>query len=542
MSKHTNFFASARPRLATIGLAAALPAVCLLAPATASADTFNVVAGNASSLQSALNQAGSHANAGGPDVVSVPAGSYAGSFSYSGDPVQVEGAGQATTELTASTAMTLFLDAPQSTVSNLSIENTQSGAIGSALWLDQGGTVQDVELIATGNNVYGLRSLGDTAVMGARIVVGSQGDTGLHQGNGGTMTVSRTTIEGSGGSGSAGVKADGSTAKVQVSRLRSHGVPRPLVSSFGGSMTVRDSLLVLPVGVSATALEVGDQNNPANFASKLAADRVTIIGDPAANQSGARTYANSAGDDFEVRIHDSILSGLAHPLICDFKAGKASATADWSSLPATGDGSGGGGCTVARTNPVAGAPIFVDAPSGDYHQRHDSPLVDAGDPAPLTAIDDLDGLSRPVGRTDLGAYEYQSVSPPNTVPIAPPSSASDRTPTISLFVRSRLSLAKALRRGVAATVGCSEACSYRTSLLLDARTAKRLHISRRVTSGQRTTNLTGVGRRTIRIKLARRARTALRTVASVKLIVRATATDLAGNTSASRTRRTTLRR
>ena len=230
------------------------------------------------------------------------------------------------------------------------------------------------------------------------------------------MTISRTTIEGSGGSGSAGVKADGSTAKVQVSRLRSHGVPRPLVSSFGGSMTVRDSLLVLPVGVSATALEVGDQNNPANFTSKLAADRVTIIGDPAANQSGARTYANSAGDDFEVRIHDSILSGLAHPLICDFKAGKASATADWSSLPATGDGSGGGGCTVARTNPVAGTPIFVDAPGGDYHQRHDSPLVDAGDPAPLTAIDDLDGLSRPVGRTDLGAYEYQQRQPTNQGP------------------------------------------------------------------------------------------------------------------------------
>ena len=87
MPKHTHFFASARRRLAPIGLAAALPAACLLAPATASADTFNVVAGDASSLQSALNQAASHANAGGPDVVSVPAGAYAGNFTYNGDPV-----------------------------------------------------------------------------------------------------------------------------------------------------------------------------------------------------------------------------------------------------------------------------------------------------------------------------------------------------------------------------------------------------------------------------------------------------------------------
>ena len=521
-----------------------MPAAFLLAPATASADTFNVVAGDASSLQSALNQAASHANAGGPDVVSMPAGAYAGNFTYIGDPVQVEGVDRATTELTASTGTTFLLNAPQSTVSNLSIENTQSGVIGSALWLSKGGTARDVELVATGNNVFGLRSGGDTEVMGARIVVGSDGNTGLLQGGAGTMTISRTTIEGLGGSDSVSVRADVSGATVQASRLRSHGVPRPLVATFGGSMTVHDSLLVLPAGVSATALSVGDQNNATNYTSKLAADRVTIIGDPAANQTGARVFANSAGDDFEASIHDSLLSGIAHPLSCDSAAGKGRTTADWSSLPATGDGSGGAGCTVARTNPVAGTPIFVDAPGGDYHQRHDSPLVDAGDPAPLTAVDDLDGLSRPVGRTDLGAYEYQrqSVSAATPVTIAPPSPAADRTPTITLFVRSRLSLAKALRHGIAATIGCSVACSYRTSLLLDARTAKRLHISRRVTRGQRTTKLTGVGRRSIRIQLTRRARTALRNVASVKLMVRATATDPAGNTSASRTRRTTLRR
>ena len=543
MSKHTHFFASAGRRLAPIGLAAALPAACLLAPATASADTFNVVAGDASSLQSALNQAASHANAGGPDVVSVPAGAYAGNFSYNGDPVVVEGVDRATTELTASTGTTFLLVAPQSTVRNLSIENTQSGVIGSALWLTKGGTVQDVELTATGNNVYGLRSVGDTAVMGARIVVGPD-NTGLLQNGAGTMTISRATIEASGGSSSVGVRADAVGAAVQAARLRSLGVSRPLSATFGGSLTVRDSLLVLPAGAPATAFEVGDQNNLTNFTSNVAADRVTVIGDPAANQTGARVYANSAGDDFEVSIHDSLLRGVMHPLSCDSSAGKGRTTADWSSLPPTGDGSGGAGCTVARTNPVAGTPIFVDAPGGDYHQRYDSPLVDAGDPAPLTAIDDLDGLGRPVGRTDLGAYEYQgqSASPPTTVTIAPPGSASDRAPTITLFVRSRLSLAKALRRGIPATVGCSVACGYRTSLLLDARTAKRLHISRRVASGQRTTNLTGVGRRTIRIKLARRARTALRNVASVKLTVRATATDRAGNTSASRTRRTTLRR
>jgi hypothetical protein len=627
MSEHTHFLTSAGRRLAPFGLAAALPAACLLAPAAASADTFNVIAGDSSSLQSALNQAAAHANSGGPDVVSVPAGAYVGNFSYSGDPVEVDGAGQATTKLSAASTTTLFLDAPDSTVSGLSIENTQPGAVGYGLWLDNGGTVRDVELAATGNNVFGLRSMGNTAVTGARVVVGSADDTGLLQASAGTMTISQATIEGAGGSGSSGVEADANGAVVQASRLRSRGVAHPLRATFGGSLTVLDSLLVLPAGVPATALGVGDNNNPTNFTSTLSADRVTIVGDPAANQTGARVFANSAGDDFEVSIHNSVMLGLAHPLSCDSTAGHGSTTADWSSLPG-GDASGGAGCTVARTNAVAGTPIFVDAPGGDYHQRYDSPLIDAGDPAPLTAIDDLDGLSRPVGRVDLGAYEYQrrspvvsvsatpagatpgqdisfvatasdpdpgdspltyswsfddgatatgpsathafattgphtgtvtvtdptgqSVSAATTATIAPPSgpvlaprpgSVADRTPpSITLFVRSRLSLAKALRRGIAATIGCSEACSYRPTLLLDARTAKRLHITRRLRTVQRPTNLTAAGRRTIRIKLARRARTTLRNVASFKLLVRATATDRAGNTSPSRTRKTTLRR
>jgi hypothetical protein len=626
MSKRTQFLTSAGGRLAPFGLAGALLVALLLAPAAARADTFTVTAGDASSLQSALNQAAAHANSGGPDVVSVPAGAYVGNFSYSGDPVEVDGAGQATTKLSAASTTTFFLDAPHSTVSGLSIENTQPGAVGYGLWLDNGGTVRDVELAATGNNVFGLRSLGNTAVTGARVVVGSADDTGLLQASAGTMTISQTTIEGAGGSSSSGVEADATGAVVEASRLRSRGVALPLRATFGGSLTVRDSLLVLPVGVPATALGVGDNNNPTNFTSTLAAERVTIVGDPAANQTGARVFANSAGDDFEVSIHDSMLLGLAHPLSCSSTAGQGSTTADWSSLPATGDASGGAGCTMARTNPVAGTPIFVDAPGGDFHQRYDSPLMDAGNPAPLTAIDDLDGLSRPLGRVDLGAYEYQRRAPlvsvsatpagatagqdvtfvatasdpdpgdsplayawsfddgatatgpsathsfatagPHTgtvtvtdptgqsasvataVTIAPlpspataPGPASDRTPpTITLSVRSRQSLAKTLRRGIAATIGCSEACTYRTSVLLGARTAKRLHVARRITRGQRTTSLAAAGRQRISIKVARRPRAALRSLASVKLLVRATATDRAANISPARAHKTTLRR
>jgi hypothetical protein len=624
MSKSTHFQTSAGLRLGPLALAATLVVASLLAPAAANAATFGVTAGDSASLQSALKQAAAHANSGGPDVVSVPAGTFVGTFSYTGDPVEVEGAGRATTKLTSTGAnsTTFFLDAPDSTVSGLSIENTQAGSVGYGLSLDQGGTVRDVELVATGNNVFGLFSVADSAITDTRVVVGGADDSGLRQGSG-TMTISRTTIEGSGGS-SSGLDASGPAA-IHASRLRIRGVRAPLAAVFGGSLTVRDSLLVLPTGAPATALEASDHNNATNFTSTLVADRVTIVGDPTAKQTGARVFANSAGDDYEISIHDSILHGIARPLDCSSTAGKGSTAADWSSLPGSGDSSGGAGCTVTRTNAVAGAPIFVDAPGGDYRQRYDSPVIDAGDPAPMTTIDDLDGLSRPFGRGDLGPYEYQRRSPlvsvsasadattgqdvtfvatasdpdpgdsplsyawsfddgatatgptaahafatdgphtgtvtvkdptglsasaSSTVMIAPPASpspapggTSDRTPpTITLSVKPRQSLVKTLRRGVAATIACSEACAYRTTVLLEARTAKRLHLARRITRGRRTADLSAAGRRTISVKLTRRARAALGGLAGVKLLVRASATDRAGNASPTRARRTMLRR
>jgi hypothetical protein len=620
------FLTSAGRRLASFGPAATLVVAMLLVPAAARADNFTVIAGDASSLQSALNQAAAHANVSGPDVVSVPAGTYTGNFTYGGDAVDLEGAGRAATRLSATGAIAFSLDAPGSTVADLSIENTQPGLVGYGLSLKQGGTVHDVELDATGNNVYGLRSDGDTAIADARFVVGAADDTGMVQSKPGTMTISRTTIEGSGGAGSEGIDVETAGGIVHASRLRSVGVALALRATFGGSLTVRDSLLVLPAGFEATALYAGDNNNTAtDSTSTVAADRVTIVGDPKASQLAANVYADSAGDDFEISIHDSVLAGVKTPLRCFSTAGKGSTTADWSSLPATGDVGGGAGCTVARTNPVAGTPVFADPAGGDYHQRYDSPLIDAGDPAPLAVGDDLDGLTRPVGRVDLGAYEYQrrppaasvsatpaspttgqdvtfvaaasdpdpgdsplayswsfddggtatgssathafatagphagtvtvtdptgqsataahavTITAPAAVTIAAPAIAPDRTaPTVTLLVRRRLSLAKALRRGIPATIGCSEACTSKVTLALDARTARRLHMARAV--GARTISRSAAGRQRVAIRLTRRARAALRHYAAVKLVLRASATDRAGNTGPARTRTTTVSR
>jgi PKD domain len=582
----------------------ALAVTVALAPAAASrADTFTVTAGDATSLQSALTQAAAHANSSEADVVSVPAGTYTGSFTYTGDAVDIEGAGAAATTLTdaAGGSTTFQIDAPGSIVSGVDVGNT-AATFGWALELVQGGAVRDVRLTATGKNVTALRGWGDTSLARAHVVLGSD-DTAARMSGAGTMTISQTTLQGAGGV-SRGIQADTAGAAVQIEQLRSIDVPYPMRAYFGGAIAVRDSLLVLPAGVASYALDAGDANNPGNFTSTLDADRVTIIGDPTANQTGAYVFANSAGDNFEVSVHDSVIAGVARPLGCWATAGAGHASADWSSLPPTGDM---GSCPTTRTNEVTGAPVFADAAAGDYHQRYDSPLNDAGDPAPFTATDDLDGLARPVGRVDLGAYEYQrrppvvsatataagqqvtfaaTASDPDpgdsplayawsfddgatatgagvthtfaggethtgtvivtdpagvtasataSVTVASPGSAVSPTPdhtapAVTLLVKRHQSLAKALRRGIRARIGCSEACTYKATVLLRARV------------GGRRIDLPAAGARTVTIRLTRRARAALRRLGRVKLHIRATATDRAGNIGRARVRTTTLGR
>jgi hypothetical protein len=371
----------------------------------------------------------------------------------------------------------------------------------------------------------------------AHIVLGPN-DSAVHTSGPATMTISQTTLEGAGG-GSNGIESDSPGASVQVSRLRSTAVPFAVRAIFGGSLTIRDSLIVLPPGINASGLEAGDNSNASDFTSTLDADRVTVVGDPAANQTGASAHADSAGDNFSVSVHDSVFSRFKKPLFCAAPSGTGHVIADWSSLEATGDGSSGAGCSTTRTNPVAGQPIFVDAAGGDYHQRAESPLVDAGDPAPFDATDDLDGLPRPVGRVDLGAYEYHpptalAPSPGEGTTTTSESSASsiapDRTaPTVTLLVKRHVSLAKILRRGIRLTIGCSEACTYNANVTLHRRV------------GSRRISLPGAGKRTITIKLTRRGRASLLRLGHARLRIQAAATDAAGNAGRARSRTTSVR-
>lgn len=60
------------------------------------------------------------------------------------------------------------------------------------------------------------------------------------------------------------------------------------------------------------------------------------------------------------------------------------------------------------TNPIVGAPLFIDPDGGDFHLQSSSPAIDAGvDASEFGVVDDFDGNPRPQGEGyDVGAHEY----------------------------------------------------------------------------------------------------------------------------------------
>jgi hypothetical protein len=124
-----------------------------------------------------------------------------------------------------------------------------------------------------------------------------------------------------------------------------------------------------------------------------------------------------------------VFVGVANPLQCvqEDPGGSGTVVADWSSLPAGGDEDNCTAGTVSRTNPVAGTPLFLNAAAGDYRLPWNSPLVDAGNPVALLPTLDLARLPRPVGRRDVGAFEYQR-QPPAVSATAGPGSLATGAP------------------------------------------------------------------------------------------------------------------
>ncbi|MEA2474184.1 MAG: hypothetical protein QOE06_2099, partial [Thermoleophilaceae bacterium] len=198
---------------------------------------------------------------------------------------------------------------------------------------------------------------------------------------------------------------------------------------------------------------------------------------------------------------------------------------------------------------IAAAPDFVDATEGDFHLRPGSSLVDAGDPAGLSAGEagtDLEGHQRiQGGRRDVGAYESapaaaQQPGAPGTPggsgpggPGNPGGGSSDPAPHVTLAGAKSQRLGKRGRLTLTAT-------SDRDARLAVTTTLRIKGLKKALALKPRTLQLTAGHPAKITLTLSGRALTALRGRAKLSALVRAVATGSGGSGEAKRTLRLAL--
>lgn len=379
------------------------------------------------SLEQAALAAGA---APGPDIVRVGPGTRPGAAFEAGNPVEIVGAGRASTRLThaAGTQAALALADPGSTVRGLTTEVADAaGAVGLRL----AGTAEDVAVTpapgatarATGVILLDGALLRDAAVslvptadaLGADLVAGAD------------ARLSRVTFTG------AGVRVRAGRLMLGRSRVDVQTGVGVLAES-GGSAQVDSSLVRALPGADGGVRA----HQPASSASEAAVRlrHVTLIGSREADRPALAATASGEGASALVRADDSIVRGFAGDRLARAEARAAALVevAHSNFDPAT-DRTGGDGRLSpfeVGENRTYGSIRFVDSAGGDYRLRGDSPVIDRGTPTGLLPEEpalDLDGLPRiadgngVAGATrDMGAYEYQR-RPPVLTAAASPSEA-----------------------------------------------------------------------------------------------------------------------
>lgn len=422
-------------------LAVAVAAVALLAFApAAAAETLCVNTPDATGcdgtpytaaqLQTALADAAGDADR---DTVRIGPGTYDGLVSYSSpNPVDIVGSGQATK--IRSTGLGdggLSLRSVPSTVQNLTL---QAGVDNSVALLASAGTVQDawIETAPGVENARGGQISSDDVTVRRVTVDVDGGSNGLQTIDAGSPVIEDSVIDAT----SSGIEVNGPSTAV-VRRVRINGGHQAAHAVFGGTLTITDSLLLVP-GQGA-GLAADDNNNLAgDNTSTVNADRVTIAGiGGEAGKKGVEAVSAGAGDVMTVNVRNSVLVGVDRPVRCwrgNPAAGVATVNFDRSHHPAFADPtptfSDTRSCsTLTDTNRVTGPTAFVDSSSADYRLRHGSALIDAGDATPAqSGATDRNGVMRGIegdgagtAAVDLGAFEYPRRAPSASAAAAPSS-------------------------------------------------------------------------------------------------------------------------
>ena len=145
--------------------------------------------------------------------------------------------------------------------------------------------------------------------------------------------------------------------------------------------------------------------------------------------------------------------------------------------------------------------------------------------------------------TDAATNSSTATAKVTFTPKAAPLPVPDKVaPAIALAI-AKTKLKALLAKGLRVTVSCSEACKFVLSLVVDSKTAKKLHLSRVATVGRASGALTAPGKKKVVVKLTKKAKKRIAKSKAKKLVitVKSTATDAAGN-RASKSKKVTIKR
>jgi hypothetical protein len=422
-------------------LAVLLVALLLLPVAGAQADTYcvNVTPCNApmhddgTSFSQALQDAKTRL---GPDTIMLgsPVLTTPGGFSYDtpipGNTVAIVGTGGRGSGQRGTT-----LESSAASPSNQTIL-TVTGAPGSSI------SGIDV-VVPSGSSNTGIVTNGTASnIVVEPPTAGTASPTGVTLAAGGALLNSEvdmpTDVSGSLGVflTGAGILVDGSTIRGARALQTSTGAGGAVLSGTvrrseivssvigveidAGDFTVEDTLLRNATDLPGAGHD-GAGVSAFNGNTTLALNHVTMA-DPSATGTALRAHVTSA-HSAALTAHNSVLSGYAADLNRNASGGgTANIATDYSDYAGpTGANTGPG--SITETNHLAADPGFVS--ESNFRLRSDSPMVDAGDPAGLTADEsptDADGRPRIVdgggdcvARRDVGAFEFQ---PGERAPVA----------------------------------------------------------------------------------------------------------------------------
>ncbi|HEV2811848.1 MAG TPA: hypothetical protein VGW10_01245 [Solirubrobacteraceae bacterium] len=267
-------------------------------------------------------------------------------------------------------------------------------------------------------------ALGATGVTFRAGVVDSAGAGSFDLGFRASGNEGANLVEFSSVAADAAVSSVAATAPVTVRRSVLSSTGGVVVSATNGAGVAVENSLLITKGVAAFGALAGGAGE-----SRIAADHVTVVPGGPGNHVvvGATVLAGSAGDA-SVTITNSILRGFTSAYKRSAPEsgpdGEANVTIRYSDFTVGANGDNGHGAAILGPGNLDVDPRFVGP--ADLSLASDSPLIDAGDPAAGGPAVDMvgnprvnDGDRNHTAIRDMGFREFQA-PPPDPLPSPPP--------------------------------------------------------------------------------------------------------------------------